>query len=585
MNIDELLEESLSVLAGPLPQGHSLAPRVLERIAAPERRAARSPLPWRRTLRARRLRRPIGAGLAAALVALAAAAWLLLAGAAPTIAEVDAALAQQHWVHLAFDDGSEQWICLDDGREFRKSHDGELYFRDTATKTEQRYFRHLDEINIMKPQAWVMGTMRNGRLIPVAAAELDFSDLDARKPRAADNEELAKHGVKFEFDEVTEEGRKLGRFRTSRRDAQGEMQIDKELWIDMATRLPVRVRTRLSVRDQQAVGREYRMAKYEFGPTGPRDLHDIGAPRTATIFQFRPRHEQLPLLTVDAQAALRGASAAILRFPPQFRVIELGGPVHLTYWSATRTQMDSIARSILGDSHAESPRLFRADNHDFGSMPDVIGELADADSAPDSPLPVNEIVRWFPICKAYNTLLYDGSRQFQMTQFGKSVELHILPGAVYREPPPLADGWQFTDWNYSEFQAPIDEEPAPAGQLLVHARRGPVKHNWYVDPAHDFTVARHVEQQRVKDRWKTTIDARAVAWRQTEGGSWYVSAWDVQEPILPQPGHEDDAPEFEISRRRIEITPLETKDLPPEVFNGEKLLERARKANAKIKSD
>ncbi|HEY2840862.1 MAG TPA: hypothetical protein VGJ26_17025, partial [Pirellulales bacterium] len=442
----------------------------------------------------------------------------------------------------------------------------------------------IGQINISKPTAWVEGVQRNGRLIPVEAAELDFSDLDARKPQPVDQETLRRVGVAMEFDVVTKDGRKLGCFRQSRRDSLGKMQIDKELWIDMATRLPFRIRTRLNARDQQAIGREYRTATYHFGPTGPGDLYDIGAPRTATIFRYRPRHEQIPLLTEEAQQALRGAAAAIRSFPPQFRVIELGDKVQISYWSATKSQMEGIADSILGvGSKQGSPRFFCADNQQPSAWPQSINELADDDS-PEAQVPAEEIARWFPIPQAYITTMYNGSRQYYMTSFGKSVELHVIGGAIFREPPPLADSWSFADWNHSEFAPPDESDaPAPKGQLLVISRRTDLKNNWWVDPARDFTVTRRVERRLIAGKWTMTNDAHAVGWRQTPGGSWYVSAWDVHEPDLaPAEGTE---PMIMISRRRVEITPLTDKDLPGELFDGEKLLERARKANAKIQVD
>jgi hypothetical protein len=595
MNIDELLLQSLQGLAEPVNPDRSIATRVLQRIVEQsvdpaQSRAGRSLLPargWSR-LRWPSIGWPLRAGLAASLVGVAVAGWLLFAGGAPTIADVEAAVLGQHWVHLAFDDKSEEWVCLDDGRTFTKTIDGYCYLRDPATRTEKRYSPAIGEISIMKQQAWVVGVRRNGRLIPPEVAELDFSDLDAHKPRPVDQQALQNAGVAFEFDEVVEEGRKLGRFRTSQRDALGEMQIQKEVWVDLKTRLPFRIRSRLTVRDQQQAGRAYRTAKYEFGPTGPADLYDIGAPRTATIFQFRPRHEQFPLLTPHAQQALRGASQAIGRFPPQFRVIELGDKTQLTYWSATDEQCKLFANSILGlnwfDNNGESPRLFCAD-HQLPRAPDFVNAPTDPDSPPGAPLQADQIAKWFPIAKATNTTLFDGARSYHMTRFGKQVELHVLPSANYRRPPPFVDGWEYADWNHSEFATPKNEEPAPDGQLLIHSRRRDLKNNWYIDPAHDFTVARHVEWRLVAEKWEQTSDTRALAWQQTPSGSWYVSAWEVREPHIRQPDEGADAPRFDISRRRVEITPLETKDLPPDIFNGEKLLKRARKAGAKIQVD
>jgi len=590
MNVDELLSQSLRGLAAPVDAGESLARRVLERVAEQSADSAQHPerrysVPSRRP---RLFNWPLRAGLAASLVGVAVAGWLLFAGGPPTVAEVEAAVAQQRWVHLAFDDGSEQWICLDDGRFFLKTGDGDYYFRDTATRTEQRYNKAVGEINMMKPQAWLEGVHRNGRVIPVETAELNFSDLDARKPTPETQAALQKVGVALEFDEVVDKGQKLGRFRESRVDALGEMQVQKEMWVDLKTKLPVRIRTRLNVRDQQRVGREYRTATYEFGETGPGNLHEVGVPRDAPIFRFLPRVEQFPLLTSDAQQALRGAAAAIRRFPPQFRLIELDDRLQLIYWSATAPQMQSFADGILGQSHSGgsegSPLLLRID-HQLHEEPAVITALTTAASRPDAVVPADQIARWFPIARATNTELFDGKRHYNMTRFNKDVQLHVLPGAEYRWPSPFADGWEFANWNHSEFAPPKGEEPAPDGQLLIHSRRRDLKNNWYIDPAHDYTVARNVEWRLINEKWKLTMETRALAWQRTPNGSWYVSAWEVREPHVRQPDEGDAAPEFDVSRRRIEITPLETKDFPPDIFDGEKLQKRARKAGAEIKVD
>ena len=86
---------------------------------------------------------------------------------------------------------------------------------------------------------------------------------------------------------------------------------------------------------------------------------------------------------------------------------------------------------------------------------------------------------------------------------------------------------------------------------------------------------------------KFRTESKALRWKQLPGGMWYVSAWERLHHLVrvDASGKAEAAQPDQTSVRRVEITPMEPERFPPGIFDGERLLESARKEGAKIEVD
>lgn len=594
MNVDDVLADSLQPLREPLPPGESLVSSVLARLDH-SRPSERAPDGFSSAPHRSHERWP--ARVAVAVVAIVTVGLFLLFGThAPsiTLAQVTAAIDRQHWAHLVYRDGSETWVCLDDGKflmkQVRDSQPPSYFLRDPATRTEQRY-DGLPEIRLSRPEVWVLGTNRNGKIIPLDVDALTFSDSDLAQPRRATDEERSKLAAVVDFDIVTEDGRRLGHFSHQRRDALGKLQVSKELWVDLATKLPVRIRSW-----GFAAGTAARVARegtYEFVEKGPGDLYDLGVPRTVPIVaQIETEKDAQQSIPSETRKAIAGAKSAVRQFPHRFRVltIEGGSQQTITYVDSGDAHPFGWA---AGDEAVETiGRYFSADCQNTDGASRKFAELAEMAAFDLAvPIPADEMSQAFPFQSSVNTVLIDGRRWFVLTRTSLNPpksQLQVLTASSSRDIDELESQWEFADWNWTELATGKSTEAAPAGQILVHAERGDLKNDWFVDPARDYTVARRVEYRLNGNKWEKS-ETQAVKWEQLPDGPWYVSAWETRRRGLVTSadgnGKQTQQEEEITDRVRLVITPLRPEDFPAGIFNGDKFLDAAKSAGAQIRVD
>ena len=594
MNVDDVLADALQPLREPLSPGESLVSTVLARLDH-SRPLGRAPDGF--SLAPRRSHECWSARVAVAVVAIVAVGLLLLFSRhAPsiTLAQVTAAVDRQHWAHLVYRDGSETWVCLDDGKFLMKlirdSQPPSYFLRDPATRTEQRY-DGLHEIHRSRPEVWVLGTNRNGKIIPLDVDSLTFSDSDLAQPRRMTDEERSKLAVVVDFDIVAEDGHRLGHFSHQTRDALGELQVSKELWVDLVTKLPVRIRSwGFAAGSATRVARE---GTYEFVEKGPGDLYDFGVPRTIPIVtQIETEKEAQQSIPAETRRAIVGAKSAVRLFPHRFRVltIESGSQQTITYVDSGDAHPFGWA---AGDEAGETiGRYFSADCQNADRVSRKFAALV-AKAAIDLtvPIPADDMSQAFPFHASVNTVLIDGRRWFVLTRMSLNPpksQLQVLTADSSRDVDELESQWEFANWNWTELATGKSAEAAPPGQILVHAERGDLKNDWFVDPARDYTVARHVEYQLNDGKWEKR-DTRAVKWEHLPDGPWYVSAWETRRRDLvtsvDRNGKRTQQEEEIIDRVRLVITPLRPEDLPAGIFDGDKFLDAAKAAGAQIRAE
>jgi RNA polymerase sigma factor (sigma-70 family) len=500
------------------------------------------------------------------------------------------------WLHAKFDAFFEdQWVNLDDGRVFTKSADSaslksagvdETYeFKPGSKLVRTKKRQYKDDPTI----AYID---RFGRKLPSEAMDVaaDYSDLKAEDATEEEKKTDVYNNTRFE----TLNGRRCWRADQFWHDALGEVHLHQQLWVDMETRLPVRIRRKLQVADQHRYKKDFYQIDYDYPATGPADLFALGVPKVVGVIE-RVVERPFPRpsdLDPQRQEILQGGAEAFRKFPRDVRIIVFDHRVQLFYWSAPAEWMDAWADHAtnpdIGVPDGKAPRVFQADNQGLDGRTDEINDLLEdlttADHAAD------KIAARLPLDKAVNIGLDDGKRLIHLTRGyaepGKPrpISVHVLKSQsdVFL-PEPFYDLWPYVNWNLQEIRAaaPEPEPDTPPGLLILRTKRDDMKMYFEIDPAHDFIASRMIEWQKVGEKWDRR-ETRALTWKRLPNGSWYVAAWEQRwNAKIVETGKTEEI----ISHKLVDFTPMRPEDFPKTAFDGDALLDSARKQGAKIEVD
>ena len=316
MKSSEHIEHVLERLGSEWPNGASLIEGVMRDIES----TAVRPLASKR---GRILMKSL-MGVAACL-ALGIVVWLAPFFAltpAITLAQVQAAVAKQKWLHVKYDSGEERWTTMDGSREYIRGAQGILGNAQGAKETLSAFdwikgfwMRYepgsdcIEEHSLFGPSnaapPWKPKTVAQ-----IVGFSLDIPEGDAT---AKQKEQIAY----WERHEDTLDGRQLTRIDQYQKDAFGQYFVMKQIWVDAATHLPVRVRSWLQAGLRKELKQKYVIGEYDFPTSGPEDIYALGVPRNTPI--VRDRDFSKP--PTDVANVIESATRAHDRFPGRYRLI------------------------------------------------------------------------------------------------------------------------------------------------------------------------------------------------------------------------------------------------------------------------
>ena len=94
-----------------------------------------------------------------------------------------------------------------------------------------------------------------------------------------------------------------------------------------------------------------------------------------------------------------------------------------------------------------------------------------------------------------------------------------------------------------------------ASYVGLRSERGDQRHDYYLDPEHDYICLRWIWWNRRAGQWEKKGDYKKSAFKRLPEGQWYASKRG--------------------DNSHLRVTVLQEDELPPDIFNGEKLLEGA----------
>ncbi|UCE50408.1 MAG: hypothetical protein JSW47_09625, partial [Phycisphaerales bacterium] len=226
------------------------------------------------------MRNPITRVAAAAVIIFAAMICVSeisesIDGQGIVFAEVRQAFLAESWVHLQYDNDTESWYNLKTGDHCHK----QLYpwgvsfvYIDRTDGLIQRYTpARSQHIREDRP------TRYKDNIIPPYEPETAWERIV---------EQIAEqpgkyHQVQTQTD--TLDGKTVIRFDIYYIDAIKKRLLTKQLWADTQTKLPIKIRKKLTSQERKDQNREYIEGVFSFPETGPSSIYDLGVPRDLPV--------------------------------------------------------------------------------------------------------------------------------------------------------------------------------------------------------------------------------------------------------------------------------------------------------------
>ena len=483
--------------------------------------------PWRKTAMA-------GTTLAAVGVALLT----LLSGNGLTLADVAAAVGEQTWVHVKYDNGREEWRELKEGLFFYRTEDGSVTLVDATRGRSMSYTPRLG--------GHVSGAAT--RPTPLSPWDSVVDPLDQFSKN-----EGPRMGRQAEKHADTVDGKRLIRFDLYIDDALGKRLLVRQLWADPQTRLPVRVRERIRFGLRKEGGSEFRAGQYDFPASGPRTLYDLGVPRNVEFLATRPKE---PPVAFGVKEILAASKLAMDQFPEHYRAV----------LSMVKGEIDVLYRQgekMRYEHYFNLPRLPRY------HLP--------------MPATTRQILDWTRTQVPVNMGLFDGQREYRgrnphpaiPSESPATVRVSkvrrggkVMLASNRNWPHELA-------WPHVLRLKPTALEQAPdlpAGCVVLrHTYGDDLRWDYYVDPGHDFVCVRSISWKKRSGNWVKEREYRLSDFNRLSTGQWYARSQHLTMSGDPKKGISGSEVEW-----KIDITVLEEKDYPPDTFNGKKFLEGAK---------
>jgi hypothetical protein len=466
----------------------------------------------------------------AALVLVALLATSLLSPQL-TLAQVEAAVTKQAWIHIQYDNGEETWLSPKQGLVYQKRADGRVVFEDRINKLELKYRPETPQIVEIDysgiPDDELPESKRDWN-------KGDFTDLlnrldsESRKARGPNQDYVVE-----QHDEVEDE-RKVVRFdRFLLRDAQ-EKQLVFQIWIDSETRLPIRRRKPTSANPRALPAGELTFVEgnYEYPQRGPESIYELGVPRESKIVRInaegrKPRVE----LAGGVREIIAATRAARDRFPARYRLV---------MWPADTDSSRSGAGVLYWDGKPNSVKSgFRGQVLDWSEMRIHLKGFSVRDPDPPLQLPatVAETLEWMDSVEPRHLEIADGkgtAHYILSRSSSRPPRAQVMPIQTVglSQPPFSMDYWPWSfQWSVigtakgredavSVLEDPPDDVPGTVALRIDMTKDQ--RMDFYIDPRRDCICRKRVTWKRGTEWHVHKIDELSDL-QMLPSGQWFAS--------------------------------------------------------------
>jgi hypothetical protein len=462
-------------------------------------------------------------------------------------ADVQTAFLGQHWVHVAYDNGSERWYDLLTGNRAFKDWDGRCVYIEHGRNLRWVYEPSRGaSISEDRPVIYEDDVIPQWE--PQSAWEAIVGYLEKAPPAGIGRHQKVKREI--------EPG--LVRFDTYYTDAIERRLLIEQVWADPQSRLPVRIRKRLGLAQRKEQGCEYIEGRFDFPDTGPMAIYDLGVSRDlpVSIQHDRP-------VTPSVLEIMETARAAKERFPSQYRLVK---------WNNGR---ESDMQVVYVDVVWRDGKRVRLD-HYFNMSASQHTEFHLR-----LPADVSQVLDWTKTQPPVEVCLFDGSRQYIRRHHPAYDDLKEPQVRVIRsdsdegfaEDARVIEGqWPYIRHNPSAFQIIQDPPEELARYVGLRSESEDIRREIYVDPEHDGIYVKWIWWKRQDGVWHKEREYTQGDLTRLPGGQWYAQRRDLITYADTEQGTSQGGAQWS-----IHVNLLTETDYPPDLYNGERLLEDVQK--------
>jgi hypothetical protein len=536
LDLETRLRQALAVATAP----RSVVDDVMRQLPATLSKPV--PLsPWRRPA--------VLASFAAPALVVVILAFLLFSTSTAvrmTLADVQAAVERQPWVHVKYDAGptKEWWTNLRTGEQYIIGLTGTvdyLVYANEQTNTRLSYWKDSGVIRQAAPVQYAAG--RGPRpWTPETAWQSVVAPLE-REVDATKRANSSPASVVSAPDSLN--GKPVIRFDSYSSDGLGNRFLHSQLWADPQTHLPLRLRTRLQLAYRETSGKEWSTGDYDFPASGPADLYALGVPRGTLIVK------EVTTAPKTVQPVLDAINHAHDGFLRNYRAV---------VWKTRRGSQDPV--DGLDIIWRDGERV-RQDHH----MP---GYEVQRTHAPPLPQPnPAALLAWASQAEPSEKQLMDRQREYmwRSATVAKSSkpQVHVISHGNF---PLLAtDAWperiQWPTRNYEpNFQVIPENAETPKGCIgLRGGGDGNSRVDYYVDPTNDYVCLKQTYWTKrgadwAKSREYTLSDLHRVAGHVVAGRQVFHGYGDPTQHLSES-----------TETTTIDLVPLSAADYPPGIFD------------------
>jgi len=461
-------------------------------------------------------------------------------------ADVRAAFLAQSWVHLQYDNDTELWYNLKTGDHCHKqlySWGGSFVYINRTDNLRQRYTpEHGQHIREDRP------TVYKDNIIPPYEPKTAWETIVGHWEKIAEQGGSGYHEVEIKAD--TLDGKRTVRFDIYYIDALDRKLLTKQVWADLLTKLPIKIREKLSAQARKDQNRECVTGVFSFPETGPLSIYDLGVPKDLPIVKAYDK-----VADPSIEKIIETAKQHYENFPKRCRAV---------IWQNDR---ESEIEVIWRD---EEKIHF---NHYFNMRGQKYVQYH-----LDLPATVEEVIAWSKTQPPIEIYMDDGKKSYNRSHHPAFEDLKTPKVRVtrsWRRGLPekahfIEEHWRYMDGNAKQFKF-IDDTPESLSKYIgIKTESGDIRRDHYIDPEHDYIRVQNIWWKLRDGKWEKEREYITTEMSQLPDGQWYATKRKLI--IYPDPERGTSGSEYNYI---IDIKLLEANEFPPDTFNGEKLLEGA----------
>ena len=141
---------------------------------------------------------------------------------------------------------------------------------------------------------------------------------------------------------------------------------------------------------------------------------------------------------------------------------------------------------------------------------------------------------------------------------------------------PTSYQWPIVDCG-GPYTSITDGAKIAPGTIGLHSENGNRRDDYYLDPKHDYICLVWTWWEKRPEQWEKSREYHLLDLRQLPEGKWYASKMLLKtfgDPAKNIHGYE--------ITWNLDLQILQEREFPPDIFNGEKLLQQAKQEGAVI---